>query len=196
MLCFGLAYFAPLHSFGTVFNFRDTSAGPGKEVDGLAAGTSTVGSVTVSLSLFPDGAFNQTMSGFGINAVTSADDTDEFDAGEGFTFSFDHNVTLDSVAVSLFGTGNSGRISYDGGSVIGTISATGTTVLNSSIITSGTVLRFESLIGAFSLDSFTVTAMPEPNAFALFGGAGALSIALLRRVQPRSAKTPKPPSAH
>lgn len=179
----------------TTFNFRDTLTGPGKDLDGVASGTATVETVTVTMVLFPDGVFNQTGSAFGINAAAGTDDTDELDTGEGFTFSFNHNVTLDSVAVSLFGSGDAGRISYDGGDVIGTISATGTTVLNSSIITGGTLLRFESLSGAFSLDSLTVTAMPEPNTFALFGGAGALGLALLRRVRPRPAQTPKPPSA-
>lgn len=195
MLCFGLAYFGPLESVATVFNFRDTSAGPGVDLDGVASGSSTLGNVTLTMTLFPDGVFNQTTSGFGINAVTSADDTDEFDAGEGFTFSFDHNVTLDSVAVSLFGTGNSGRISYDGGSVIGTISATGTTVINSALIPGGTVLRFESLVGAFSLDSLTVTPMPEPDTVAVIAGTGALGLTLLHRLRSRCMKTPKPPSA-
>jgi len=195
MLCFGLAYFGPLESVATVFNFRDTSAGPGVDLDGVASGSSTLGNVTLTMTLFPDGVFNQTTSGFGINAVTSADDTDEFDAGEGFTFSFDHNVTLDSVAVSLFGSGNSGRISYDGGSVIGTITSTGTTILNSPLITSGTVLRFESLVGAFSLDSLTVTAMPEPETAALLGGAGTLGLVFLHRLRSRRVKIPKPPSA-
>lgn len=179
----------------TTFNFRDTQAGPGLSVDGLASGSSTVGNVTVTMTLFPDGVFNQTGSAFGINAVSGTDDPDEFDTGEGFTFSFDHNVTLDSVSVSLFGSGDSGRLSFDGGSIIGTISATGTTVLNSSVITGGTILRFESLSGTFSLDSLTVTAMPEPDAFALFGGASALGLALLRRLRPRPDQTPKPPSA-
>lgn len=178
----------------TTFNFRDTLAGPGQDLDGVASGSAIVENVTITLTLFPDGVFNQTASAFGLNAASGTDDTDEFDAGEGFTFSFNHNVTLDSVAVSSFGSGNSGRISYDGGSVIGTITGTGTTILNSSVITGGTVLRFESLVGAFSLDSLTVTALPEPNTFALFGGAGALGLALLHRFRSRRVKTSKRPS--
>ena len=179
----------------TTFNFRDTLAGPGFTLDGFATGTSTVGGVTMTLTLFPDGVFNQTGSAFGINAAAGTDDTDEFDAGEGFTFSFNHNVTLDSVSVSLFGAGDSARISYDGGSLIGTLSATGTTLINSSLITSGTVLRFESLSGTFSLDSITVTAMPEPHATTAIAGAGILGLTLLHRLRLRSLKTPKPPSA-
>lgn len=179
----------------TLFNFRDTATGPGHDLDGLASGTATVETVTVTMTLFPDGVFNQTVSAFGINAAAGTDDTDEFDAGEGFTFSFNHNVTLDSVAVSSFGSGNSGRISYDGGSVIGTITGTGTTILDSSVITSGTVLRFESLVGAFSLDSLTVTAMPEPDTVPLLSGAGALGLALLHRFRSRRVKTNRHPAA-
>jgi len=193
VLLFGLATQPTMAS--TTFNFRDTLAGPGVDLDGVASGSSTVGGVTLTMAVSPDGVFNQTGSAFGINAAAGTDDTDEFDAGEGFTFSFNHNVTLDSVSVSVFGSGDSGRISYDGGSVIGTISSTGTTVLNSSLITSGTVLRFESLSGTFSLDSLTVTAMPEPHTMAFLAGTGALGLTLLHRLRLRRVTTPKPPSA-
>ena len=179
----------------TTFNFRDTLTGPGKDLDGVVSGSATVETVTLTMTLFPDGVFNQTSLAFGINAAAGTDDTDELDAGEGFTFSFNHNVTLDSVAVSLFGSGDSGRISYDGGSVIGTIGATGTTILNSSLITSGTVLRFESLSGTFSLDSLTVSAMPEPHTVPLLGGTAALGLSLLHRFRSRRVMPRRHPEA-
>lgn len=179
----------------TTLNFRDTLAGPGFALDGVATGTATVDNVTVTMTLFPDGVFNQTGSAFGINAVSGADDSDEFDAGEGFTFFFNHNIILNSVSVSAFGSTESGRISYDGGSVISSITSTGTTLLNSSVITSGTILRFESVVGAFSLDSLAVTTIPEPSAYACLAGSATLGLATIQRRRTSRVKSAAKPAS-
>lgn len=178
----GSVYAAP-----SVFDFRDTNAGIGVNLDGQTTGSATVNGVTLHATLFPDGVFNQTGSAFGINAANGADDTDEFDPGEGFTFSFSTNVILNSVSLSNFGSTSRGLISFNGGAEIATLT-TQETSLGATFVSAGTVLRFESNSpdttlnsSDFSLDSLSVTAMPEPSSFALLGGVAALGLAAVRR---------------
>jgi hypothetical protein len=163
------------------FDFRNTTSGAGVDLDNLSTGSSTVGGLTLTMTLFPGGLFNQTGSAFGINAPGGSDASDELDSGEGFTFSFSQDVTITSISVSSFGSGNSGTLSFNGGSSIGSVTSTGLTVINSSVISSGTTLRFESSSGAFSLDSIAVSAIPEPSAYAFLAGMGGLVLAASRR---------------
>lgn len=178
----GSAYAAP-----SVFDFRDITTGIGVNLDGQTSGNATVNGVTLHATLFPDGAFNQTGSAFGINAVNGDDDTDEFDPGEGFTFSFSVDVTLNSISLSNFGSTSLGLISFNGGADIATLT-TQTTSLGGTFVSAGTLLRFESNSpdtalnsSDFSLDSISVTAMPEPSSFTLLGGLAALGLAATRR---------------
>lgn len=175
----------------SVFDFRNTTSGIGVNLDGLTTGSATVGGITLTATLFPDGVFNQTGSAFGINAASGTDDTDEFDPGEGFTFSFSTHVILNSITVSSFGTTSSGLVSFNGGSAIASISSTGITSLSSTFVTAGTILRFASnsadislASSDFSLDSLTVTSVPEPSAFALLGGLAAVGFVASRRRRP------------
>lgn len=137
---------------------------------------------------FHDGSFNQTGTGFGLNSSASTvegDDTDEFDENEGFTFSFDTTVLLQNVTVSSFGGSSAGAISFDGGSTIASITATGMTSLSDTQVLQGTVLRFTSTgsgsTDQFSLDSLTVSAVPEPSTYATLGGLAILGFAATQR---------------
>lgn len=174
----------------SVFDFRNTTSGIGVNLDGLTSGSATVSGVTLTATLFPDGVFNQTASAFGINAASGSDDTDEFDPGEGFTFSFSTDVILNSISVSSFGSTSSGLVSFNGGSTIASITATGTTSLAATFVSAGTVLRFISnssdltlASSDFSLDSITVTlaSVPEPSSGALLGGLAVVGFVASRR---------------
>jgi hypothetical protein len=172
----------------SIFDFRNQTAGIGFNLNGQTTGSSSVNGVTLTATRFPDGLFNLTASGFGVNAAASGDDTDEFDPGEGFTFSFSTDIILNSLNVTSFGATSSGLISFNGGSAIASITATGLTSLSSTFVSAGTVLRFESNSGDtalatsdFSFDSISVTAVPEPSTYALFGGLAVLGIATFRR---------------
>lgn len=177
-----LSSVAATYAAPAIFDFDTQTAGLiGFELNGDASGSVATGGITLTATVFPSGAFNQTASGFGINAAGSGDDTDEFDPGEGFTFSFDQSVFINSLTVSSFGGSSIGVLSYDGGANIATISSTGTTVINSSVIASGTLLRFASTSGVFSLDAITVTAVPEPASAAALAGAAMLAFTATRR---------------
>jgi hypothetical protein len=185
---------AAIHAAPVTFDFDTPTAGLiGYELIGDSTGSVTAGGITLTATVFPSGTFNQTGSGFGINAAGSGDDSDEFDPGEGFTFSFDQAVIINSLTVSSFGGSSVGLLSYDGGAVIANITSTGTTTVTSSLIASGTTLRFESTSGVFSLDAITVTAIPEPASTAALVGAAFFAIAATRRrgLRTSSVRSPK-----
>jgi len=178
------ALFLTAASYGQVtFDFDSGTAGTDLKAAASLTASTTSGGITLSVTGFPSGVFNVTASGFGLNADGSGDDTDEFDQNEGFTFSFDTTVTLDSIKVSQFGAGSSGTVAFDGGSSIASISSTGTTSLTSTMVSSGTLLRFTSTgTAAFSVDNLIVTsAVPEPSTYALIFGAATLGFVIYRR---------------
>ena len=149
----------------------------------LLSGATTSGGITLSATGFPDGSFNVTASGFGLNNAGS-DDTDEFDPGQGFTFTFDTGVELNSLKVSQFGSGTSNAtVSFDGGATIASVTGTGITSLSDTYVSSGTVLRFESDGSTpFSLDNIVVTsAVPEPTSFTALLGLSSLALVATRR---------------
>jgi hypothetical protein len=146
-----------------------------------SASSVAVSGLTLSTSVFPNGVFNQTASGFGVNADGGTDDSDEFDTNEGFTFSFDQAVRLVSLSVSSFGGGSAALLAFDGGATIASISSTGVTALADTAVTANTLLRFTGTgTSPFSLDSLSVTAIPEPASAGYLGGF-ALLCALRRR---------------
>ena len=161
------------------------SGAAGTDLDNSLTGSTTSGGITLTATGFPDGVFNVTSSGFGLNAAAgSPEDTDEFDTGEGFTFYFDTSVELNSLKVSQFGD-SQGLLAFEGGSTITSITGTGITSLNNTFVSSGTVLRFTSTgTTPFSLDNFIVTAVPEPATYAaILGALTLLGVVIVRRRQ-------------
>jgi len=165
--------------------FDFDSGAAGTDLDNSLTGSTTSGGITLTATGFPDGVFNVTSSGFGLNAAAgSPEDTDEFDTGEGFTFYFDTSVELNSLKVSQFGD-SQGLLAFEGGSTITSITGTGITSLNNTFVSSGTVLRFTSTgTTPFSLDNFIVTAVPEPATYAaILGALTLLGVVIVRRRQ-------------
>ncbi len=164
-----------------IFDFDSGAAG--SDLDNLLTGSTIGGGITLTATGFPDGVFNVTGSGFGINATSAGDDTDEFDAGEGFTFYFDTNVVLNSLKVSQFGD-SQGSLVFDGGSTITSITETGIASLGDTFVSSGTILRFSSTgTTPFSLDNIIVTAaVPEPSTYAVvLGSLTLIGVMIIRR---------------
>ena len=93
----GFALILSAASAQVTFDFDSGNAGA--DLNDLLSGATTSGGITLSATGFPDGSFNVTASGFGLNNAGS-DDTDEFDPGQGFTFTFDTGVELNSLKVS------------------------------------------------------------------------------------------------
>lgn len=167
-----------------VFN-DDTIGTAGFQLDGLSSGSATFGGVTLSATSFSEAAsqvFNATGSNFGINA-DGTDTTSEFDQNQGFTFSFNQDVTLNSISVNSFGGSSAGSLDFDGGANITSITATGLTSLSDTAVSSGTVLRFTSTgTSAFSLANIVATsAVPEPSSFAALAGLAMLGFIGTRR---------------
>lgn len=172
----------------SIFDFRNTSSGAGVELSGLATGSTSVDDLTMVATLFPDGVFNQTKAGFGVNAVSTTDNTHQFDPGEGFTFSFNQDVLLTNISVSSFGDYSHGLVSFQDGQAIAFILKTGPTSLENTLVTAGTILRFESNStettvpsSAFSLDSITVAIVPEASAAGLVAGVVSIIGVITRR---------------
>jgi hypothetical protein len=176
-----LAAASPVAAASLTFDFRGAQ--------GLALETSAsvaLGGLTLTTALFPSGVFNQTTASFGINAV-GADESAEFDQGEGFTFSFDQDVTLTSLTVSSFGGASAGTLSVQGGATIASISSTGLKSLDSFFVSSGTTLRFEATgSSAFSLDNLSVSTVPEASTYGLILGLTALVATTRRRRRHRA----------
>ena len=128
---------------------------------------------------------NQTASSFGVNVngttCNSLEDSATLDGGcggekIGITFSTD--VLVNSLFVSSFGA-DAGTALV--GSTLTNITSTGLLSLNNTFLAAGSQFLVSYTGGnGFSLDNFTVTAVPEPTTLALIG-LGILSVGLGRR---------------
>ena len=142
-------------------------------LDGLASGSVSVGGVTLSASA-NTGTFNSTASaGFGINAAAAGDSTTEFDVTDVMSFSFNQAVDLVSIDLSVFGGSDTGFLTYSGG----TIQINSDPFAFKEVhLAANEVVTFGNNSGAsFSLESITITAVPEPSTWAMIVvGAGLL----------------------
>ncbi|MGH9693942.1 MAG: hypothetical protein ACRD5Z_07365 [Bryobacteraceae bacterium] len=137
------------------FTFGNNNGGGESQavLDGMSAGTVTVGGLTLTAAA-NTGTFNSTsMAGFGINATASGDSTTEFDATDVMTFSFDQAVTLTLIDLNVFGPGDSGFITHGAS----TVHFTGDPFTTSISLAANESVTFGNDPGSsFSLQSITV----------------------------------------
>jgi hypothetical protein len=119
---------------------------------------------------------NQTASSFGVNVVGTtcggAEESALIDGGclgEAVAVVFDHDVFLNSLRVSNFGSSDVGLVTI--GATTIDILSTGTHSLGNVFLTAGDPWSIAWVEGnGFSFDNFTVT-VPEPGTLALLCGA-------------------------
>lgn len=103
------------------FDFEGT-AGADLDTAGASGSTSvTVGGITLTLTATANsGVFNQTLTGFGINASGTGDDTDAFDSQlifEAMSFTISSNVALTDLTLVSFDFDRFGSTADDAGAV-------------------------------------------------------------------------------
>lgn len=169
---------ASLEAAGILYNLRDQS-----QTAAIESGAYTVDGVLLSLSAV-DGTLNQTSGSFGINHSGAGDEPAQLDGvagAETLLFSFDIAGTLNALDLSSFGSGDTFDLKKGG--------VSGVTILNlvdqgnSTIYTvnesflAGEVfaLTFTAGVvegGGASLDTISITAVPEPCSTFLLGMGG------------------------
>ena len=169
----------------------------GTSWDGLSAGVYTNAatglSLEASLYAYLNGAYsagsqlNSTAAEFGINASGSGDETALFDTNNGqeaLWVSFDRMVRIKSITVASFTAGNveTGAWQVADGPMVN-FTSSGTYDVD-ALLNPGAYFKVIAINegggNGWSLNSFTVEALPEP-ATALMLGFGGLTAAVIRR---------------
>jgi hypothetical protein len=196
-----LFFTACLASAQVTFVFHDGGAlgTTGSALDDEAGEvTSTVGGVTLTAEAFLDGSstgtiFNGASGSFGINASGTGDETQRFDNDlgvESMVLSFDIGGTFDSIDLRFIESATEAELVFDGGTTyqLNSVTATGTSDIATigETFTAGQTITLRMNSGAaagsnFALESFTITAVPEPSSFAALLGLGALGFVATRR---------------
>jgi hypothetical protein len=139
--------------------------------------------------------FHQTSTGSnGLGIISSGDDprTSGMNVGEGWYASFDQDIIFDSLVLGSFGGSGSGRDVFRLTIMDGSNSGAGqvfnpdsAAITIGASVAAGTVLRFENIGGTneIRIESVTVTAVPEPSAYALLAGMLVLATVASRRKQ-------------
>jgi PEP-CTERM motif len=179
LLCIALSF---VNAQNVTFTFGSNSGGGESQaaLDGLATGSVTVNSLTLTATA-NSGTFNSTSAaGFGINASPSTtDSTTEFDETDVMSFSFDKPVTFNSIDLNVFGGSDTGFLTYSGGTIQITSDPF---AFNNVNLAANEVATFGNNTGAsFSLQSFNVTVVPEPATWILMGVGLLLGTQRLRR---------------
>ncbi len=157
--------------------------------DGVSSGvyTNAGSGLTVKASMFAylDGSYssgsqlNSTKDEFGINAAGNGDATSLFDTNNGqeaLWVSFDRIVTIKSIAVSSFANGNveTGAYQVASGNLVN-FTSSGTHSIDTAL-SQGSFFKViavnEGAGNGWSLNSFTVEAIPEPATIAMLGFGG------------------------
>lgn len=192
----------------TTFMFHDSNetVGSGLIFDDEAGSISdTVGGITLTAEAYLDGVsagteFNGAGTSFGINAAGTGDETQRFDNDNGIesmVFSFDTAGTFDLIdlryidnagaeAVLSFAGGNTYLLNYDNIYTGGSYTVSQDAFLINESFSAGQLITLSISASAdpgqnFSLESFTVSAVPEPSAYAMLTGVAVLGLALCRR---------------
>lgn len=195
-------------SFGqTTFVFDDGSstgaAGLALEafsdgVDAASMGLNTSGTYSqegITLTAGTDfGDFNLTNSGFGPDQPGSVDDSDNFDSDNGnesMVFELDTAGTFNSIDFALLDDSpETAVLAFSGGNTYNLYNGAGSTIAVSGFdeftgidesFTAGQQITLTVNNGSFTLESFTVTAVPEPSAFGLIAGMLGFTWIMLRR---------------
>lgn len=161
-----------------VYDLRDAA-----QTTAIESGSYLVDGVKLSMSS-DQGALNQTSSFFGINHGGAGDDTDQIDGvagAETLSFSFETNGTLDLLVMSDYGTLDTFELRKNGTLVLNLVNQGQVDEFSpaeSFIPTDEFTLTYTGGNGA-SLDSMTITTLPEPSGSLLLSIGGA--ILLLRR---------------
>ncbi|MBM4153237.1 MAG: PEP-CTERM sorting domain-containing protein, partial [Kiritimatiellaceae bacterium] len=131
---------------------------------------------------------NSTASSFGVNAPTTADQSSFMDTGAGkeaVWISFNHIVTVKSLSVGDFSPSNVETGAYQvANGALTHFTASGTYSGIDTVLNTGAFFKVMTVNtgggNGWSLNSFTVTAIPEP-ATGMMLGAGSLALLLFRR---------------
>lgn len=161
----------------------------GASWDGVSSGvyTNTGSGLTLKAAMFaylngsisPGSQLNSTVSEFGINAAGSGDAPSLFDTVNGreaMWVSFDRAVTIKSITVSSFTGGNveTGACQVANGSLVN-FTASGSYAIDTALAQGSFFKTIAVNTGGgngWSLNSFTVEAVPEPLSFSLMGLGG------------------------
>ena len=177
------------HAVPIVFNLRDTTATAEIE-SGIITRSGIIATLT-PLVQGSSGLLNQTASAFGINAALTTDDSDELDSGAGaesVSMIFNVDVSFLSLSVSLFGSGEQGRLAIAGFAPVA-ITSTGAHSFNANnVALAGQTVVLSHVAGTgFSFDSFTVErfsaapGVPETGASVVLLGLAFGGLSLVAR---------------
>ncbi len=156
--------FASLVTPSTQAAFFDLRGALGVELEGAISGSISVGGITATLTA-NSGVLNQSSIGFGVNATGAGDDAARLDGdvlAETITLSFNTDVFLDQIQLSVLSDSEEGSLSIAGDAPISLLD-TGAGDDEYNFNTNNTVLTTESIVLAwvsgngFSFDDFTVT---------------------------------------
>ena len=130
---------------------------------------------------------NRTSSGFGVNGA-GTDDTDGLNAGQYIDLVFNQDVSFESMNISSWGASDAGVVQlgpvFDAqGSLAKNDTAFGFDVLKASSHSVRILATADSgATNGFSVNSFTVDAIPEPAVLGLLGiGSGFMLLTRKRR---------------
>ena len=132
---------------------------------------------------------NPSISNTQFDLIGGGTESSDFNSGEGFTFSFNQDVTFTSIELESVVATDTLTIAIDGTDLI---TYTGDDafiddlgVLGSTVITAGQEITFTAggdiATSSFRIETFQVNIVPEPSSSALIGLAGLMMLARRRR---------------
>jgi hypothetical protein len=150
-------------------------------LDNQAAGSVVVDGLTATLTA-SDGVLNRTASGFGVNGTPTTDDTDALNTDQYIDIVFDQTVVFSNLNISSWNSGTDvGEVQLGSSfTTQGGIQGTGDTDYHFQVNHGETIRIFATntdVGNGFSVDSFTVEAIPEPAVigFIFLTGIGLLA---------------------
>jgi len=161
--CLLIGILAPLNANSSVqAAFFDLFGAQGAELEGALSNSTTVGGITATLTA-NSGTLNQTTNRFGVNATGSGDDPDTLDDGEGaesITITFNVDVFLDQIQLSVFSVGEQGSILIAGGTptpLAGMPQGDDEFDFSNAVLTSQSIVLSWVSGNGFSFDDFSVS---------------------------------------